>query len=596
MNSTGIDKLKEHWRVSWTPPPRLSAWEWCENNVFMPAQATPKPGRYSTDSVPYVRTPMECWTDNETKIIVLKWSAQSTKTTCEFMCMAHDVKNYLGNILFNMPSEPMAKSKAETVWFPIINSSPALKTLKPSNKNKFKILEQHMRNGVVNFIGGNSATNLASRSAGRIFTDEIDKLKAQLINEADPLSLLFERAEWFPNPKIFLTSTPTVPEGHINQWFLKGTQEYFYYPCPDCGEFFTAKWKHVKWDGSETLTQEEKAKSAYIECPHCTYRIKNKHKRQMLAQGEWRSHNEGVSKKIRSFHFNRIMSPVSKLSDMVEKFLQARERAKTGDIGELKNFVNSALSEVWNDEKGKVKTLEYINGLVDQTRHRGEIPDEALGLVAGVDTQDDGFYYAIHAFGVSNTSWLVAEGFLHTFEDIEKVLLESEYDGREVEAIFMDAAGHRTDEVYKFCRKHIDRVVPCFGRSGNMENEYTWTQVDKIPGITTVGGLRRLAWKTIWIKDMLFAKMNVGSEDPGSFHIHADACMEYKKALTSEYKDEKGTYTHRKHIPNHYLDCTALAFLGSWIMNIEYRVPESARSEIPEGMLTNYKKEDNKLW
>ena len=538
---------------------------------------------------------MECWTDNETKIIVLKWSAQSTKTTCEFMCMAHDVKNYLGNILFNMPSEPMAKSKAETVWFPIINSSPELKKLKPGNKNKFKILEQHMLNGVINFIGGNSATNLASRSAGRIFTDEIDKLKAQLINEADPLSLLFERAEWFPNPKIFLTSTPTVPEGHINQWFLKGTQEYFYYPCPECKETFTAKWKHVKWDQSELLTLEEKAKSAYIECPHCEFRIKNKHKRQMLAEGEWRRHNQGVSTKIRSFHFNRIMSPVSKLSDMVEKYLQAIERARTGDIGELKNFVNSALAEVWNDEKGKVKTLEFINGLVDEHRPRGHVPQEALGLVAGIDTQDNGFYYAIHAFGVSNTSWLVSEGFLADFEDIEKVVLESEYGGRVVEAAFMDAAGHRTDEVYKFCRKHIDRVVPCFGRSGSMQNEYVWSDVDKIPGITTVGGLRRLSWKTIWIKDMLFAKMNVNSEDPGSFHIHADACTEYKKALTSEYKDEKGIYVHRKHIPNHYLDCTALAFLGSWIMSIEYRVPPEARAETV-GLLEQHKQEDNRAW
>ena len=127
----------------------------------------------------------------------------------------------------------------------------------------------------------------------------------------------------------------------------------------------------------------------------------------MLKEGEWIAQNEGASGKIRSFHFNRIMSPISKLSTMVEKFLQAMARAKTGDLGELKNFVNSALAEVWRDEAGKIMKDEEVDILVDQDRPRGELPEKALGLVAGVDTQKDGFYFSVHAFGENNTSWLM---------------------------------------------------------------------------------------------------------------------------------------------------------------------------------------------
>ena len=414
MGSTGqaLKALRSHWKTAWEPPPRLNVWRWCEENVFMPAQASPRPGKYSTEIVPYVRTPMECWTDKTTETIVMMWAAQSTKTTCEFMCLNYDMANYQGNILFNMPSEDMAKSKSLTTLQPMIESSPRLKMLKPTNKNKFKILEMHMQNGVVNLIGGNSATNLSSRSAGRIYTDEIDKLKRELKGESDPLSLLFERAEWFADRKIFLTSTPTLPEAHINQWFLKGTQELYFYPCPDCGEKFTAKWEHVVWDDEEGMSDDQKAATARLKCPHCEFLIKNKHKRQMLKEGEWIAQNEGASGKIRSFHFNRIMSPISKLSTMVEKFLQAMARAKTGDLGELKNFVNSALAEVWRDEAGKIMKDEEVDILVDQDRPRGELPEKALGLVAGVDTQKDGFYFSVHAFGENNTSWLINEGYV----------------------------------------------------------------------------------------------------------------------------------------------------------------------------------------
>lgn len=589
-----LNKLKDFWRKAWLPPPRLNAWQWCEQNVYLPAEASPRPGRYSTDLVPYVRTPMECWTDKTTEMIVLMWSAQSTKTTCEFMCMAYDMANYQGNIIFNMPSEDMAKSKSLTTLQPIIEASPVLRDLKPNNRNKYKILEMHMKNGVINLIGGNSATNLSSRSAGRIYTDEIDKLKQALQREADPLSLLFERAEWFQDSKFFLTSTPTVEDGHVNQWFLKGTQEYLYYPCPFCDVYFTARWSMVKWTDDEGMSIDQKADTAYIECPSCLEHIDNSKKRVMLNRCEWRPHNKLASGKIRSFHFNRIMSPVKKLSDMVSKFLSAVERAKIGDIGELQNFTNSALAEVWREDAGKTISEDMVDQLVDRDMPRGVVPDWALGMVAGVDTQNNGFYYSIHCFGENNRSHLVAESFVTSLEDLEKQVLEMTFGKRRlpVEAVFMDAAGQRTDEVYKFCRKHITKVVPCFGRGNNLLNEYSFSTVDKpARGQVVVGGLMKCMWNTNFIKDQFFARLEIPSGERGCFTMHNSTCREYKKALGSEYKGDRGAYVHKAHIPNHYLDTTALAFLASRYLGIEYRELPKVVEINPEKIYKTKRKE-----
>ena len=572
-NSTALKKLRKHLSTSWKPPKRLNAWKWCEENVFIPAQSSPRPGKYSTELVPYVRTPMECWTDKTTKFVVLNWSAQSTKTTCEIMCLFYDMSNYTGNIIFNMPSQDMAKSKAETTLRPMIEMSPKLKELKPADKNKYKILEMFMKNGAVNFIGGNSATNLASRSAGRIFTDEIDKLKKELVDEADPLSLLFERTEAYSNPKIFLTSTPTVPHGHINQWFLKGTQEYFHYPCPHCKETFTAKWEMMKWEKDKKMSLDDRSKTAYLECPHCKKKILNKHKRKMLAQGVWKAENLETNGEIRSFHFNRIMSPLSSFADMVYKWLQATERAKTGDRGELKNFINSALSEVWKDELGKTATDEQIDALIDKDRPRGIVPKEVLGLVAGVDTQDNGFYYTVRGFGKYNTSWLITEGFVETLVELEKILVTGQFgeQGMTVSKVYMDLQGHRTDEVYRFCRKHLNRVIPTVGKGQrSITREYMFTDADKVPGMKSIGGMQRLAFNTTIIKDLLTAKLQLKPNENGCVRIHNDVSVKYKEALKSEYKDEKGDYQHIRKYENHYFDCEVLCFLGARIMGIEY--------------------------
>ena len=589
-----LRKLRKHLRDTWKPPKDLNAWKWGEENVFIPAQASPRPGKYSTDLVPYVRTPMECWSDKKTKYIVLNWSAQSTKTTCEIVCMFYSMANYMGNIIFNMPSENMAKSKSETTIRPMIEMSPELKKLKPADKNRYKILEMFMKNGAVNFIGGNSATNLASRSAGRIFTDEIDKLKKELVDEADPLSLLFERTEAYSNPKIFLTSTPTVPTGHINQWFLKGTQEYFHYPCPHCKETFTAKWKMIKWKAEDGMSIDEQSKTAYLECPHCKGKIENKHKRKMLAKGEWKPENEEASGEIRSFHFNRIMSPLSTFSDMVYKWLHAIERAKTGDKGELKNFINSALSEVWQDELGKAVTDDEIEQLIDKNRPRGVVPKESLGIVAGVDTQDNGFYYSVRAFGKHNTSWLITEGFVETLGEIERLLVNGRFGGMAIPKIYIDLQGHRTDEVYRFCRKHLHRVIPCAGRGQRtLNSEYTFTNVDKIPGHTNINGLQRLVWNTTIIKDLMYAKMKLMEREPGAFRVHKDIGKEYRDSLKSEYKNEKGDYEHIKKYANHYLDCEALCFLGARIQGIEYwgsQTVSKPRQRVERGPTVNNRK------
>lgn len=605
-----IEFMRNTWKKSWTPPKRLNCWQWAEENVFLPPRASPKPGRYSTELTPYVRVPMECYSDKPTREITLCWAAQSAKTTTEIVCMMFNTPNNPGNQIFLMPSQDMAKSFSETRYQPMIESTPDVARFKPADRHKFKMLEMHFTSGTVNFIGGSSAANLAGRSAGFLFMDEVDKLQAKLKDEADPISLLRERAKWFPNRKVFITSTPTVEDGHVWKAFLEGSQEYFYWGCPHCDHYFTPKWNdHVKFpnkfgrfdEGGEEGDQEfpftKRGEMGYIECPECEGKIVNKHKKKMLENGQWRPHHPEAPTEKRSFHFNEIMSPITPLPKLILKFLEAQDKAKKGDLGELQNFVNSSLSEPWRYEPANTLKSSDVDNLVDIDRPRYEVPEQTIGLIAGVDTQDNGFYFVIRAFGAHNSSWLVHEGFVTDLHALEQVLFNSQYSNYSVGMTVIDSQGHRTDEIHQWCRRHINRTIPAVGRSSsNMSQDFNYSQVDRgRNGQKVHGGLQRVLWNTVAIKDQMFYKMKVEENMPGAWRVHKDVNNYYKRSLRAEYKNEKGLYEKRASYDNHLLDCEAMAYLGAVITGIQnLKAPEKGSVEKRE--LERRTQEENHRW
>jgi terminase, large subunit len=111
-------------------------------------------------------------------------------------------------------------------------------------------------------------------------------------------------------------------------------------------------------------------------------------------------------------------------------------------------------------------------------------------MVAAVDTQDNGFWYEIRAFGFGHvgTSWCIREGFVPAdwrnvelgdikgrsaqyhpaFDALVQVLwgdayLDSSGNRYNVELTVIDSAGHKTTEVYDFCRSHRSRILALRG-------------------------------------------------------------------------------------------------------------------------------------
>ena len=197
-----------------------------------------------------------------------------------------------------------------------------------------------------------------------------------------------------------------------------------------------------------------------------------------MAAGEWRSRRtDGEPKPIKlmhylttrrpsavGFHIPSLISTFVILSDAAAAFLEGKT-----DLDARQDFSNAHKAEACTPRISARKEDDIL-GLRDD-QDRVVVPSEPLVALAAVsDTQDDGFWYEIRAWGPypDLESWQVREGFaisIHAkdFSALERILfkeIHKDLNGivYRVQLAWVDTEGHRTAEVYDWCRKHYPRV------------------------------------------------------------------------------------------------------------------------------------------
>lgn len=148
----------------------------------------------------------------------------------------------------------------------------------------------------------------------------------------------------------------------------------------------------MKFPGDQNLAKQTAAKCYYV-CQKCGGIITDRHKPQMLREGQWRAVESKTQlvKKV-AFWMNTLYSPFVRFSEVVNEFLDSKD-----DPEKLQNFVNSWLAEPWEDTKLKTSAdlvlerqtdlPEYHGSDVGQVAHRrrgraGELPlldDQSVG-------------------------------------------------------------------------------------------------------------------------------------------------------------------------------------------------------------------------
>lgn len=567
------------------PPERYTVSEWADNFRVL-TNISAEPGRWRTNRTPYLKEPMDKFTDPLIEQIVLCFGAQLGKTETELNMIGYALDQTQSPVMMVYPTDAIAKFASDKRVQPMIKS---VKSISDNFDENSKLLELDFNNGnYMVLVGANSPSSLSSRSIKYLFFDEIDKYPAFSGKEADPIKLAKERTKTFVDKKIVMVSTPTVESGNIWQALMNANERRQYYvPCPHCGVSQTLKFKQIKWPEEHNDNADMIRDTAYYECEHCGGHIHDKHKMEMLRHGKWEAVNASQSKvRSISYHLSSIYSPWVTFGDVAYEFKNSK-----GTPASLMNFINSWLAEPWRSAKTKsTQNMQFT----ESTYSCGIVPDKAVLLIASVDVQLDHFWWEVRAYAPGVKSYLIDYGQASTWDDLEEIIIHREYpsefgEPRQIMKAGIDS-GFRTDEVYQFCSRFPEVCIPLKGSSNHttMTAPYTMTSLEK--GV--VGGLKLYVLNTDYWKDFIFARMVRPINEDGTIHLYKDCPQEYSDHLRSEEKQEHrnvktGAVTVQwkpltSHPVNHLLDtCTYNAAVAD-IAGVKYLMEPEPYEETEE--------------
>lgn len=462
------------------PPPDVSVSQWAEENRILVSESSAAPGKWRTE--PYQREVMDAFTDNHVEKIIMMFGSQIGKTEMMLNMMFRAIDIDPGPIAYVNATALFSEDFSKRRFEPAARVCESLAGKLTGNRSRkggdasSTVTMKTFSGGSAAFIGAGSPVDLAGRPIRYVFGDEIDRWPRSAGSEGDPMKLVERRTATFLNRKLVFVSTPTIKgESRIEAEYLLGTQEQWKVKCPGCGKMQYIAWDDIRYNH---LAKKVHGKITYYiknvrwKCPDCGEEYTERRIKDAPAQWIARNPDALQERRTRSFQMNALMSPWARWTDIIREYLEAGN-----DANLLQVFFNTQMGESW----AQAETNELPNKLHERREeYAADVPDEALVLTMGIDTQDNRLEYEIVGWGEGEESWGVRYGVIpgradtaNVWQELEKAMRTpfKRADGREMHVMcaFIDSGGHFTQEVYKaaqvFQRKGL-KLYPIKGMSG----------------------------------------------------------------------------------------------------------------------------------
>lgn len=568
---------------------------WAERHRYLPDDAA-IPGRWKNSTVPYASGILDAADFRNVQEIVLCAAPQCAKTEIVYTYIGYTADRRPGNWLVVFPNGLDAKDNSSDRIVPMFSDSPRLRSYKTGysdDETGVKIRLQHMR---ITMAWATSAARLSNRPLPYAFEDEEDKYPPTVgKKEASPDALVEKRQRTFKHMrKKFRASSPTVESGPI--WMALNNCHLvfdYYVVCPHCGHEQIMEFSGIKWtEGERDPKAIEKSRDVWYECAGCGAHWDDAARNKAVRAGQWRDRKSGrpVAKALESdrplkigFHIPAWISPFVDMWECAVAFLKGQKGQPAYKIA-LRDFNNGFAALPWRATASD-REAQTILELCDE-RPEGRVPGngEVACLLAGVDTQDDGFWFEVRAVGFgleSWDSWGVRCGFIGSLEDLETVLWKDQYqdaDGNTYPVRFalIDAMGHRTGEVYNFCTRHRGRILPSQGKD-HQAAPIAYTTLEYFPPDSKgrkrpiPGGLQLVKVDTNYFKNLLDGTLKIAPGDPGSWRYHSDLRVDWARHMVAEGINDKGVWEPiTANRPNHGWDCSVLIMAARELLGVKF--------------------------
>jgi phage terminase large subunit GpA-like protein len=523
------------------PDPDYTVSTWADANRMLSQKASAEPGRWRTERTPYLREIMdEMSPSSPAQRVVFMAGAQVGKSETGNNWLGYVIHHAPGPMLLVQPTVDTAKRFSKQRLAPMIEETPILHERISQNTSRDasnSMMTKEFDGGVLIISGANSAAGLRSMPVRYLFLDEIDAYPLDVDGEGDPIQLAEKRTTTFARRKVYMCSTPTVKDvSRIEREYDRSDQRKYFVACPHCDHRQWLKWANLKWDNDDPQT------AAYA-CEECGTLIEERHKADMLANGEWRATAPGDGKTV-GFHLSSLYSPLGwkSWSEIAAEFMQAK-----GDPALLKTFVNTVLGETWEDDYSAKLGADDLKSRVEFYTP-GVAPARTLVVTCAVDVQDNRLAVKLMGWGRDEEGWVIDHMEIYgdpagpkLWQQLDEVVLKPVAhelaSPMKVAVTTIDSGGHFTSEVYAYCRdrkKHnviaikgqSQRGKPAIGKPTKVDLNWRGQKIKGGAEVYPVG--------TDTIKSTVFARLKLNEAGAGYLHFHAELPRDYFDQLTAE--------------------------------------------------------------
>jgi len=504
----------------WKPPEPLTVSEWAEKYRILAGEAAAEPGPFRLSRTPYLREPMDAFTDPSVSEITLMFASQTGKTSAIENMIFHGFDQRIESSLFIFPTEDDCQQFNTKRLRPTIEKTPRIRAM-------LRRMQDITTKGVtlkgcyLAYGWAKARRTLKSRSIGKVFCDEIDEYEDQ-----GALDLVRQRVKTFANAKVVKTSTPTRENVGIHAEYMASDRRTYHVPCPHCGKYQQLRWNQVRWEGGANADPDEVLYNTWYECEECRERIGEEEKPEMLLRGIWVPHGCGLRREAdgthtiidedgkpysalrthRGYHLSGLYSlfPKSTWGHIAAVFVTHKGKPPP-------EFFTEHLGEPYS-HKGRRLEVDDVAALRVPTAEGGylsrTIPPGVLVLIAGVDIQLDRFYYVIRGFTArGERSYLIDNGMRSALDGNRLSELGELIDTWHVRTqradpahgqgnaarmitdlwtpvVWMVDSGARTKQVYDLTRRYAigrPKVQPVKGRDGAQTDQpWAFSKLDQM--------------------------------------------------------------------------------------------------------------------
>ena len=625
-------------RKAWKLPEAMTVTQWADANRVLDPDTSEESGPYRSARTPYMRGPMDAFTDDEVEEIDVMSGSQVAKSTAIQNMLGYCIDQDPGPAMYVVPREKDVDYATQKIYKPMVNLSPALRrhtTGKPRDLMGDFFTFDRM---TLYFAWAGSPAEMAQKAIRYLFFEEPDKYPPFAGKEANPIDLAEKRTRTYWDRKIVKMCTPTTVEGYIYSSFMRSNRQRYYIPCPHCGEWRVWKFGQLKIPKTLRDPDEiiEKA-DVWYECEVCATRIHEDRKAELVAAGLWVPEGQvidvdgnirGNPKRTRrhsGFQISALVSPFPGISwpnIMADWF-----RANTAEgiaLGKLLDFHNATLGEPFRETGKKLKAAEVRK--LTGGFSRGTVPVDTILLVAGADYHKSmrgivRIDYEVRAFSYGLKNAVISAGSVSSFEQLDKEVLLSPFpwsDGTDsakrpwpaVMVMFIDSK-FKSDDVYDYCRRHPGITIPTLGvqtaikplHASDLETA-TERRLSRYQR-KKYRGMQLINVNTTFFKDQVTSWVEPVFDDKGK--IIADPLTSFYDEIPSlyftDFTNEQKVKVHDRRgntkwvwqpvttgAPTHFLDTAVLAAAAGYYKNVHYAAQKEKAKQVPAAVRKPVKK------